>query len=233
MTVLSAAQSASVAIVGRRIASLYSPSNAQDDTLAVQLAELANEVAQDIIDKHDWQALTKVTDFMGDGSTGAFPLPTDYDRMLLDSDVYDPSAWAWGYHHISSINQWMQREREPWISPGGWIILQNQMNFWPVPSANAVARFAYISSNYARNADGQEKAKFDSDTDTFAIDERLLKLGLIWRYRALKRLEYAEDMENYEIALSEAMSRDKGARAIRTPRRFPGNWSRPWPWVLG
>jgi hypothetical protein len=49
-----------------------------------------------------------------------------------------------------------------------------------------------------------------------------LTLSIIWRWRASKRLEYAEDLKNFEIAMSEETARDKGSRILvvgaqRTP----------------
>ena len=56
---------------------------------------------------------------------------------------------------------------------------------------------------------------FLTDTDTYVLSCRVLRLGMIWQWRANKGLAYAEDMGNYEDALSIAIGNDKGSNIIR------------------
>ena len=90
------------------------------------------------------------------------------------------------------------------------------MKFYPAPIGTAT--FPYISNAWARAADGTARAWFEADTDAFTIDERLLTLGLIWRWKAQKGMEYGEDMATYEQALSQAQARDAGSRVYRNRR---------------
>jgi hypothetical protein len=123
----------------------------------------------------------------------------------------------------------------PAIPPGYWIILENQMNFLPTVSVGNDARYYYVSNQWARSASGSPKALFDRDDDTFVLDDRLLTLALIWRWKSMKGLDYAEDIKNSDIALSQAMSRDKGSRTIRKGGWNSGvlNTRTAWPWPLG
>jgi hypothetical protein len=108
------------------------------------------------------------------------------------------------------------------MDPGGWIILDGEFKFWPTPSGTAT--FPYISKYIVRNVGGTAQETFTADTDTFILPERLLTLGLIWRYRSQKGLEYAEDLATYSKALEQATNDDKGARVLRPDiyRRLPG-----------
>lgn len=231
MTVLSACQSALVRLIGKRPSTVFS---SQEQTV-VEVADLVTEVATDIMKGHDWQALTEIRTITGDGTSAAFPFPADYDRMVLAEDLYDPETWAWGYCHVLSVGAWIQHLNGAFpLTPGAWIILKNQFNFSPTPANGSQAMFPYISKNFALSSTGTPQSSFAADTDTFVLDERLLTLGLIWRWRAQKRLEYAEDMQTYEIALSQAQARDKGAVVIRSNgRRRVGNLGVAWPWTLG
>lgn len=202
----------------------------------MEFADLANEVATDIMKKHQWQALTRFNTITGDGSASAFPLPDDFDRMLIASEIDDPNTWFWGFCHIDNASQWLRIKNSGfgYVSPGMWIILENKTQFLPVPGLGAQASYPYISKAYALSPTNAPQNAFAADLDTFKLEERLLTLGVIWRYRQQKRLDYAEDMETYEIALSEAMARDGGQRVIRScPRRSPMNVSAGWPWPLG
>lgn len=216
MTVLSAASSAMVRLVGRKPTVLYSA--AATDETAVQIADLANEVAADIMKGHDWQALTKIAELTGDGETTSFVIPSDYDRMVLAQDIQSNQApWLWNYSQ-AHIGLWiaLQNGEVSVASPGWWILLENRFRFNPAPPSGRKAIFPYIAKTYALSLGGERKASFTADNDTFMLDERLLTLGIIWRYREQKGMGYAEDMKTYEDALSQAQARDRGARAIRS-----------------
>lgn len=216
--ILPAIRSAILRLTGVSVQEVF----ASTDTIAVEMADLVNEVATDIMKSHDWRALTKVAQVVGDGSE-AYALPSDYDRMVMASEIDDAASWFWGYAPFDSVNQWMRFRSGSYsiVEPGGWIILGGQMQFYPAP--NGTAQYPYISNEWARSASGDAKTAFTADDDTFVLDNRLLTLGLIWRWQQQKDMAYAEDMQTYEIALAQAQSRDKGARVLKTTSsRLPG-----------
>jgi hypothetical protein len=188
---------------------------ASTDQVAVEFADLANEVATDIMKSHDWRALTKVAQVVGDGSL-AYPLPADYDRMVLASSIENAQSWFWGYEPFYSVNDWLLYKSGlvGIQSPGGWIIIGGELQFYPAP--NGVAEYPYISNQYARDASGNPAGAFASDADSFVLDNRLLTLGLIWRWNEQKGQEYSEALATYEAALAQAQARDKGSRPIRS-----------------
>lgn len=230
MSILAAMQSAAIRLMGQRPATFFGASQ----KFELELTDLVNEVAADIAKSHDWQALTKVHTLTGDGEETVFDLPEDYDRQLLVTSVQDAASWAWGYCHYTDINTFLfLEERGFQPAPGGWIIYGGEMRFVPAPTGSAV--FPYISSHYARDsATLQNKAAFTSDTDDFLLPERLLTLGLVWRWRENKKLDYSGDQEAFTKAISEYASKDKGSRVIRRGGRIPlrGTFM-AWPWELG
>lgn len=233
MTVLSAMQSAAIRLIGRKPTVFFGATDA--DKFETEIVDLVNEVAADIAESHDWQALTKVHTITGDGALSAFPLPNDYDRMLLVSDMFDPDSWAWNYIHYTNVSEWLRDKARGLVGiPGAWIMLENNFNFFPVPATGAEAEFPYISNKYARSAGNVAKAAFSADDDSFILSEKLVTLGLIWRYRSQKGLGYSEDMQNYELELSKQQARDGGSRVIRKGLpRVNGNVRIAWPWSLG
>ncbi|MGL4811907.1 MAG: hypothetical protein ACRCXM_09025 [Beijerinckiaceae bacterium] len=217
MTVFSSIKAAALRTTGVNIAQAFA-STAQ---IAVEMTDLSNEVAADIAKSHDWRALTKIATITPDGSED-YPLPSDYDRMVSAGGIEDAASWFWGYEPFSSVNEWLQFKSGSYaiISPGGWIILGGQINFYPIPIGTA--QYPYISNEWARSNADAPKAAFTSDDDTFMLPERLLTLGLIWRWMAQKGLEYSEALATYEVALSQEQARDRGARVYRTPSRVFG-----------
>jgi len=218
MTILTAIRSAILRTTGAAVNNVYGGT----EQIAVEMADLVDEVATDIATSHDWRALTKVATVTGNGSL-AYALPTDFDRMVLGGEVDDAASWFWGYQPFDSVNEWMRFQSGAGgiISPGGWIIIGGELQFYPAPSG--VARYPYISKAWARSDLAVAQTKFLADTDTFLLPERLLTLGLIWRWQSQKGMDYGEDMATYEVALAQAQTRDKGSRVLRTPsHRFSG-----------
>jgi hypothetical protein len=52
------------------------------------------------------------------------------------------------------------------------------------------------------------------DADTTLLDERLIRLAIIWRFKQTKGLDYAEDMKTYEIERQKICGKDGGATAL-------------------
>jgi hypothetical protein len=227
MTVLSAASSASVRLLGRKLTALFSSTN----TFEMELADLATETAVAIAKEHEWQKLKTLATLTGDGTKTAFDLPSDYDRMVKDGNVHSSRYQTAYFSRVDSLDDWILiGDLLATASPGNWIVIGGQMNIKPAMASNETARFYYISKNITVTGN----ASFSGDGDEFLLPERLLTLGLIWRWRSQKRLEYAEDLQNYEIALSEEIARDRGARIISVgTQRYSGNVSMPYPGALG
>lgn len=231
MSLLSAMQSAAIRLVGRRPTAFFSST----ETFAIELCDMVNEVAADVVQYHDWQELTRVHQLTADGTTTEFDLPDDYGRFLLTSEVQDLASWAWGYHHYLDIDSFLFDEARGFnAAPGGWIIYGDKMRFSPAPPATSQTRFPYVSKNYARDESTAPKAAFDDDTDTFLLPERLLTLGLVWRWRENKKLDASGDQEAFIKALDEYAAKSSGPRVIRRSTG-PGfkNTHPAYPWELG
>lgn len=211
MTVLTAAQSAARRLSQTQPTSLFSAAN----TFGMEMADLATETAIAITKGHDWQLLTKLATLTGDASTLAFNLPTDYGRMLIKAKVHSKKFRTATFTPARDLDEWLYlNDFLSTGTPGNWVILGGQMQIFPAMAATETARFYYITNMIATS-----KAAFTADGDVFLLPERLLTLGLIWRWRSQKKLEYAEDLQNYEIALSEEVNRDKGSHIITVGRQ--------------
>ena len=191
-----------------------------------EMLDLANETAQGIAyDNRDWTFLKKTVALAGDsvwvppvvdppaagyftGGTTAFNLPADYKRMLLTSNVWRSSSTQTPLTFIPDMDEWMVRRADEWIAPQGeWTIYGGQIHIFPtlegpiVPpytpvTAAETAYFAYLHKNCVALSSGGYGNEFLNDADSFALDERLLKLGMIWKWKAQKGSPYAEDLSN-------------------------------------
>lgn len=227
MTVLSSCQSAALRLLGRKPTTIFSSSN----TFEMELADLATETAVAIAKEHEWQKLKTLATLTGDDTTTAFNLPTNYDRMVKDGNLHSNLYQTAHFARVDSLDDWVLiGDQLATPSPGNWIIIGGQMNILPAMVTGETARFYYIKNEITTTGG----ASFTSDADVFILPERLLTLGLIWKWRAQKRMEYAEDLKNYEIALEQEIARDRGARILNVGTvRYPANVTMAYPGILG
>jgi hypothetical protein len=179
------------------------------EQVMIEMRDLVQDVAVDIAKSAEWRKLTKIGTLTG---PAPFLLPADYDRMLVGQGMQDQTNWFWGYYPFATVSEYMLaiNSQIALPRPGGWIILGGEFKFYPAPSG--VATYPYISKYIVNNGTHET---FNADTDTFVLSERLLTLGLIWRYRAQKGLDYTEDMATYGLALAQEQNNDKGGRVTR------------------
>jgi hypothetical protein len=116
---------------------------------------------------------------------------------------------------VPDTNDWLQRRAlnrfDAW---GEWTIIGNQMLIWPTMGVGVTATFAYLDKNCVALASAATATVSVADGDSFALDERVLKLGMIWQWKAQKGSPYAEDMGTYGDALTIAMGNDSPAPII-------------------
>jgi hypothetical protein len=220
MTVLSACQEAAIELNQPQPASLFSTTKPFDIEIRTQAGKAATAIAK----AYDWQAITALQTMTGDGTSTSFALPADYDHMPQKARVMT-SQFATSLAKARDLDHWLALQLYETVAvPGYWIILNGAMQILPALASGVAAKFYYIRNTIITGAASAAQATFVADADTFNLPERLLTLGAIWRWRAQKRMEYAEDLQNFEIALAEEVARDKGSRVITVGRqRLPAN----------
>lgn len=226
MSLVTACSKAALRLRGRKIMSVFSTT----DQFAMELNDLANETARAISDEHDWQALTKLHTLNGTGAATSFALPADYGRMLKKGEVRSPNWQTARFVQARDLDAWMAFEAMAIAgTPGRWIIVGGEMKILPAMPVGQSAQYYYISRNITKSG----KPEFDTDGDEFVLDERLITLGVIWRWRAQKRLEYAEDLRNFEIAQARAIASDRAQRPLVIgPQRISGDVDLAFPGTI-
>jgi hypothetical protein len=180
----------------------------------IELANIANEMAAMIAASHEWQILNKIAVITGDGTTEDFALPADYDRMLDKSQLWSTSLET-PLSPISDRDDWLELDIKTFdFVINAWILYAGEIHIKPALSTGVQVKYFYQSNLWGLNG-STPISEFTADTNTFRIDERLLKLGIIWKWREMKGLPYAEDLATYERLLAKLAMRDKGSRIIR------------------
>jgi hypothetical protein len=222
MSLLSVTKDVCLAIGVNPLASMFATST-QPRTQAELLA-LANEMAQRIAyDVREWRELKSIAVLPGPGIVDPLPavpvsrltLPENFKRMLLTAQVYPSWASRQPLRFIPDTDEWLVRRLNGDLySWGEWTLIGNEMLVYPVLQTGQAVTFAYLDKNCVKLASGGSGDQFVADADTFRISERLLKLGMIWQWKANKGSPYAEDMGTYSDALVMVAGADSPAPII-------------------
>lgn len=203
------------AVVGVQYPTSVLTSIASNRTMQEMLA-LATEMAQRIAyDYRDWTALRKVNTYTGNGTQTAFNLPADYQRMLLTANVRSSTTPTIPLKFISDYDEWIERRACGWTeTTGEWTIAGGQMLIWPAPGNAVTITWPYLDKNAVALNGGGNGDCFVADLDTFRLPERLLRLGMIWQWKAQKGSPYQEDLSTYGDAITTAMGKDSPSPII-------------------
>jgi hypothetical protein len=204
-----------------------------DDTSIIML-RLANKAATVIAKSHDWSALSSVRTFNAVASQVQVEPPSNYDRITSQTDIWNVSTRRQLYG-VTDLNQWMNLQINT-ISGAEkyWMRIGGKFNFYPIPSVTEQFTYSYQKKNFARPFaavdDTTDKNSFTLDTDLFLLDDELLTLSLIWRWKQAKELEYSEDKMIYDMELESRIASDRGPRMVSTSNVFRGddierNWN--------
>lgn len=191
--------------------------------LILQLMELAQEEGDELTGRHEWQSLQSVLSGVGaGGNPDSFPLPADWNRFRADASVFRSGSLLTPLSGPVAIDAWHKLLVLPGIRfPGYWRLEDNHLLTVGVPTGETV-KLPYISANWILDKDGvTTKAFWAADTDTPILHERLIRTGVIWRWKQSKGLDYAEDLKNFELELERRIAADRVARPTQMHQIAP------------
>ncbi|MCA8026414.1 hypothetical protein [Burkholderia cepacia] len=191
---------------------LAAPSSAvtSPDPMIQQILSLATKEGEWLTDQYDWQVLTVETSFItvaaqvqGQLSTICPNLKNIINDTIWNRDlrrpVFGPLA-AQRYEQLQAMVM-----QGPWNQ---FIIQGNNLIFFPVPQAGQHCWFEYTTQNWCQSEAGAGQGRFAADTDVLLLREDVFKLGMEWRWKKAKGLDYAQDFVDYETMLQNAKARD-------------------------
>lgn len=117
-----------------------------------------------------------------------------------------------------------------WLMSRPWEISGSDVVFRSPPAEKM--SYEYITKYLVMSEGDIPAEKFTSDWDVFLLDDELLTLGVVYRWRQQNQLPAEVDVANFERRFSQISSKDSGARIIRSCPS-PGKLKAAFPGVLG
>lgn len=181
------------------------------DPQVLQMLSLLNKEGKSLRDRPEqgWQALQLQATF----TTVATEIQTAVETV------------APNYKYIQNSTIWDRDNRRPifgplspqqWAFQKGWFavgpysqyrIENGNILFQPIPAAGNTCAFEYVTKAWV--TDGVTTFdSFTADTQTSLLSEELLRLGLMYRWKQAKGLDYSENKVEYEDEVNKAIARD-------------------------
>lgn len=191
------------------------------DPQVAELLACAQDEGFDLMRGGTWQVLMTVQQFSAVATavsgtnyaiqTGA--VPTNYDRFVQETfwnrtrkrPLYGPvtpQEWenlvAWTSSPVVDTFRF--------VGSNIWII--------PAPVSGDNMAYEFISKNWCQNASGTAQPQWEADTDTGILDENIMKLGVVWRFKQKKGLPFMADYDKWDARARQALVQDMPQRTI-------------------
>lgn len=189
---------------------------ASNDLTNRQLFAMAKKEAEELAKSFNWQALTEEKTFVTVAAAAQTdtPVAADFDRFIPNT-FYNRTTMRPVVGPVTP-QVWQAIQANPAV---GRIVLgfrQRDGSFLitPTPTAGQTIGYEYISAYYAKSAGGTAQSTWIADTDLSYLPERLIRLGVIWRWRQRKGFPYDEDHDTYTRAVAVDQARDGGSTIL-------------------
>lgn len=178
------------------------------DASAVQIFGLANEELEHLSEANKWPQLQVEYAFATVPGQSLYDWPDDFriaePDALFSADQYyrlrgstQLQYWQlYKYGQLGSLST--KRHRIVYDLAG-----KPQIELTPTPTEveNLVA--VYYTNKYARDSGGTPIARYATDEDVSRVPERLVRLGLMWRYRRAKGLDFSAELAVYNSTVAQ------------------------------
>lgn len=169
---------------------------------------LAQQQGKELSRRGAWKALTAEKTFTTVATAAQTnALPADLDWIIPDT-IFDRTLRRKVSGPVSAVDwQYIQASLSNAIFPA-FRIRGTSLLMTPTPTAGNTVGYEYVTKNWCQSNESVAQSAWAADTDTALVDEELHILGLIYRFRKARRLDFQDEQATYEGQVLQAIQRE-------------------------
>lgn len=196
------------------------------DITVKQMLSLTNAIGDELQKDYAWQTLIREAQFSAVATASQGTIVSKaltFDRFVNDT-MFNRTA-GWKIRGPISSQEW-QRIQSTGVAglDRAFYIREGNIYMTPTPTAGDSIYFEYVITQWAESVAAVGKTSFTVDTDVCRLNERLMTMALVYRFRQAKGLPHVEYLARFEKFLKNLLLSD-GAKAIISmagPHRLTG-----------
>ena len=180
------------------------------DATVLQLLEFAQEEGRQLARYGDWRVLRKEKTFttVAAETQTDTPIPADL-AGFIDGTFWNRSRreMLYGPATTEEWQRWKSQSTFPIY--GTFYLRGSSLLIQPTPEAGETMAYEYRSSYWCQSSGGTAQEYWAADTDTGILSERLMGLGILWRFKQSRGMEWQPDFAKYEFEVNQALAADQ------------------------
>jgi hypothetical protein len=200
------------------------------DSTAQQIFAIANTELGIISEAHNWPHLEMEYEFTTVPGQSLYLWPVDF-RVQAQQGIFDASQY---YHVKGSMNlQDWYRLKEGLLGSLSQLVFRNYVTqagvqgieITPTPTGAQDLVATYYTQMYARTDADVHIPKYMVDTDVSKVPESYVELGVKWRFRRAKGLDFSVELAEYNSTVRTQYAKYISAAEIPVGgRRINADW---------
>jgi len=201
----------------------------------LEFKQFLTETVDELLERVDWPSPIATDTVISGTGVETYSLPSDFKRLTRDPlSVYETTTTRRAAVPVSTNGEWTfikdigsaggnRYYRTAGDEESGYTI-----SFYRYPATGDSITVSYISKNWLKLS-GTAGSAWTDVAATLMLPKRLIKEGVIWRFRRRKGLPYADRMNEYEAVLARMRNDARlirsvdmsGGRGMRSPFDIP------------
>jgi hypothetical protein len=198
------------------------------DGTAQQIFEIANTELTNLSQGFDWPQLETEYNFNTVPTQQNYLFPADF-RAVEHNSAFDKAQY-YPIRGSVSIEEWNARKNGLLANVSRTafriIYVNGAPGFELVPTPSTVRALVvnYWSKYFAYDSNGVAIPGYAADSDVSKVPEDMVKLGVKWRFRRIKGLDFSAELSEYNAMLTTRFAKAIAQADIPVGGRTRGDW---------
>jgi len=186
----------------------------------MELKDFLKDTVDELLERIDWpDPITQDVTITGTG-VSAYSLPAAFKRLTRDDmAVYETTGNRRACKPVTTNGVWTYLVEHN--AAGGTRYYRTsgdeesgyEIEFFADLETGNVVTVSHVTKNWLKSG-GSAASTWADAADTLLLPKRLIKMGVIWRFRRRKGLPYADRMAEYEAVLARMANDSRVIRSV-------------------